>query len=384
MDATGLRLCLDPERSGTIVGGLGAVWGGSVEGMTDPKGNWSSIIWRPLVVASVGVLAGAIIVGLWAVLAQQPTPGPVAATPTSETPTPRSSPTRLTAPSRSPSPTLTAAPTPIPTPGIASLLGTDGRLTILLMGSDYRRGHPGNRTDTMMIISVDPTSDAVAAASIPRDTVEFPLPDGTKFRPKINALYETYRSRIGDDKAGAAMARAIGRALRVEIDNYIVIGFEGVERLVDAVGGVDVVLAKPVRDPQYWLSPTRHGISFPAGANHLNGERALIFARTRKGDNDFERARRQQKLIVAAVAAVRKVGILQLPELLTIVRDYVKTDLPLIQAENIFRIAASAKTKEAVGTVFGPRKWAQSTGGSFALKIDVVRKWTARYMAPVE
>lgn len=351
--------------------------------MTDPKGNWSSIIRRHMVVISMGVLAAAIIIGVWVALAQQATPGPVAAIPASEAPTPSSSPTRSTAPS--PTPTPTAAPTPIPTPAIAPLLGSDGRFTILLMGSDYRRGHAGTRTDTMMVISIDPTNDAVAVASIPRDTVDFPMPDGTKFRPKLNALYATYVSRIGADKAGAAMSRTIGRALRVEIDNYIVIGFEGVKRLVDAVGGVDVVLDTAVRDPDYWLSPTKHGVIFPAGRNHLNGERALIFARTRKGDNDFERARRQQRLIAAAVAKVRKVGILQLPALLSIVRDYVKTDLPLIQAENIFRIASSARTKDAAGIVFGPRKWAQSTGGTaFAPKIGEIRNWTARYMAPVK
>ncbi len=236
-----------------------------------------------------------------------------------------------------------------------------------------------------MVISVNPTNGAVAAASIPRDAVAFPLPDGTKFAPKINELYQRYVSQMGEAKAGPAMSRTIGRALRVEIDNYVVIGFEGVKRLVDAVGGVDVVLNKAVRDPAYWLSATKRGVSFPAGKNHLNGERALIFARTRKGDNDFERARRQQKLLAAAVGSVRKVGLLQLPELISIAREYVKTDLPLAQAPQIFDIVESAKTKKATGIVFGPRKWAQSTGGaSFALKIDVVREWTARWMGPVK
>ena len=84
-----------------------------------------------------------------------------------------------------------------------------------------------------MVISVNPTNGAVSAASIPRDTVAFPLPDGTKFGPKINELYQRYISRIGEKKAGPAMSKAVGRALRVEIDNYVVIGFDGVKRLVE-------------------------------------------------------------------------------------------------------------------------------------------------------
>ena len=114
------------------------------------------------------------------------------------------------------------------------------------------------------------------------------------------------------------MSKAVGRALGVEIDNYVVIGFDGVKRLVDAAGGVDVVLDKTIRDPVYWLTPTKRGVTFKAGKNHLNGERALIFARTRKADNDFERARRQQKLVAAAVGSVKKLGLLQLPELISI------------------------------------------------------------------
>lgn len=355
--------------------------------MRDPRGAWQSVRSRPTLAISAGALIAVVIcVPIVAGLAlTAATPGPVAAVPPSRSKAPEVRPSPTVAPSPVASPTATPGPTPSPTPGIESLLGADGRFTILILGSDYRRGHAGNRMDTIMVVSVDPASGAVAAASIPRDTVDFPLPDGSTFRPKVNELYQRYASRLGDSKAGSAMSRAIGRALRVEIDNYVVIGFEGVQRLVNAVGGVDVVLDKAVRDPQYWLSPTKRGVSFRAGVNHLNGKQALIFARTRKADNDFERSRRQQKLIVAAVESVRKIGLLQLPELLSVARDHIKTDLPLAQAPQIFEIVASAKTKEATGVVFGPRTWARSTGGSsFALKIGEVRKWTAKWMAPIE
>ena len=355
--------------------------------MTDPRGAWQSVRRRPRLALSAGALIALLVVAAIAgsLVLQAAAPTPVAAVPPSRSPAPAASPSPSPSPTPSPSPSPTPAPTPIPTPGVDSLLGSDGRFTLLLLGSDYRRGHAGNRTDTIMVISVNPTNGAVSAASISRDTVAFPLPDGTKFAPKVNELYQRYISRIGEKKAGPAMSKTVGRALGVEIDNYVVIGFEGVKRLVNAVGGVDVVLDKAIRDPVYWLTPTKRGVTFKAGRNHLNGERALIFARTRKADNDFERARRQQKLVAAAVASVRKVGLLQVPELLSIARNHVKTDLPLAQAPQIFEIVGSAKTKKATGIVFGPRKWAQSTGGaSFALKIGEVRTWTKKWMGPVK
>jgi polyisoprenyl-teichoic acid--peptidoglycan teichoic acid transferase len=354
------------------------------------RGAWQAVRGRPRLAVSAGALGALLVSGAIAasLALQAAAPGSVAAVPPSPSQTPEPRPSAVTpAPTATPAPasTPTAAPTPSPTPVAASLLGADGRFTILLLGSDYRRGHAGNRTDTIMVISVDARSGAVAAASIPRDTVNFPLPDGSRFAPKINELYQRYISRMGVAKAGPAMSRTVGRALKVEIDNYVVIGFEGVKRLVNAVGGVDIVLPETIRDSAYWLSPTKRGVVFPAGKNHLNGERALIFARTRKADNDFERARRQQKLIAAAVASVRELGLGDLPELVAIARDYVKTDLPLARAPEIFEIVASAKTKKATGVVFGPRKWASSTSGaSFALKIGEVRGWTRKWMAPVK
>ena len=127
-------------------------------------------------------------------------------------------------------------------------------------------------------------------------------------------------------------------------------------------------------------------MTFPAGVNHLNGQRALIFARTRKGDNDFERARRQQQLIIATVDKVRAKGLAILPALLRVGRngDYIRTDLPLTLAPQIYRLINAADAAHATQVVFGPRTWASSTGGTaFALKINKVREWTARWMAPV-
>ena len=115
----------------------------------------------------------------------------MAALPTDAPPSPSSSPSLL--PSVGPSASASAQPSAA---NVADpLLGTDGRLTVLLLGSDYRPAHPGNRTDAIMVVSVDPTTGKTAAFSVPRDTCGFPLPSGGRFGNKINALYQYLLSR---------------------------------------------------------------------------------------------------------------------------------------------------------------------------------------------
>lgn len=306
-------------------------------------------------------------------------PGIAVASPSpTGTPTPRPTPSPTRSPSPSPSPS--ASPSTGPDP----LLGTDGRFTVLLLGTDYRPAHPGNRTDVIMVVSLDPTSGAVAAASIPRDTINFPTSSRARYGAKINGLYQSLIGRLGQTKAAREMKRIIGEGIGVEVDSYAVVGFEGVKRLVDAVGGVDVVLPKAVSDPYYWVTAKKRGVYFPAGRNHLNGERALILARTRKGDNDFERARRQQLLVAGAVATVRDRGLATLPRLVTIGGRFVKTDLPLKSGPELFALVSKSDLAHAQRVVFGPTKWASGgSGTSFSLKLDVVRSWTAEWMAPV-
>ena len=179
----------------------------------------------------------------------------------------------LAAPGASPSPSLadgalpTASPTfpplpPTPSPAASAtpvvvrrhpevggppLLGSDGRLTLLLMGTDYRPAHPGNRTDAMMVVSIDPTTGKSAGFSVPRDVSAFPLPKSGTYAPKVNGLYQYLDGKMGD--GGKGMKQAFSRAFGIEIDHYALIGFTGVIKLIRNVGGVDVTLAEPYYDP---------------------------------------------------------------------------------------------------------------------------------------
>ena len=284
-------------------------------------------------------------------------------------------------PTPSPDPSATPSPTPSPTPlGADPLLGTDGRLTVLLLGSDYRPAHPGNRTDAIMVVSIDPTTGQAAAFSVPRDTVDFPLPGKGTYGAKVNGLYEHLGSAAG---GGEKIKAAVARAFDIEVDRYVFTGFAGVKQLVDAVRGVDVTLAKAYYDPEYWVTSKRQGWGLPAGKSHLNGANALIFARSRKGDNDFERARRQQLLVMAAVAKVRAGSVTDLPKLLGIAGRTVRTDLPLDRAADLFKLYSTVDLGTVDRVVFGPRTYATGAGGtSFALKLDVCRDWIAKHFPP--
>jgi polyisoprenyl-teichoic acid--peptidoglycan teichoic acid transferase len=285
-------------------------------------------------------------------------------------------------PTPSRAPDVSPPPSPSPSPrGADPLLGTDGRLTVLLLGSDYRPSHPGNRTDAIMVVSVDPTTGQSAGFSVPRDTVNFPLPASGNYKPKVNALLAHLENTTSDGYE--SMKKAVARAFDLEIDRYVFIGFAGVKQLVGAVGGVDVTLAKAYYDPYYWVNSRKQGWGLPAGTSHLGSNDALIFARSRKGDNDFGRARRQQMLVMAALQKVRSVGPSKVPQLLTIAARTVRTDLPLDRANDLFELFSTVEIAESRGVVFGPRTYATGTAaGSFALKLDVCRTWIAKNFPP--
>ena len=338
--------------------------------MSRVRSAWQSVTRRSRLLALTGIAVPlVVIVIVMAVIGSQPAQQPIAVAPSSS-PTASPRPTESLVPSPSVPP---PSPTPSP-PGPDPILGTDGRLTVLLLGSDYRPAHPGNRTDAIMVVSVDPSTGKAAAFSVPRDTVGFPVAGGGTFGPKINALYQSLQTKTGD--GGPAMQAAVAAAFKVEVDGYVFIGFRGVRELVAAVGGVNVTLAKPYYDPDYWVTSTKQGWGLPAGTSHLGPEDALIFARSRKGDNDFGRARRQQILVMAALRKARSSGLAKLPTLIRIASQSVRTNLPLDRSEDLFAIVAATDLSKVTRTVFGPKTYAVSRGGTaFALNLAACRAW---------
>lgn len=181
------------------------------------------------------------------------------------------------------------------------LAGEQGdRINILLLGMGGE-GHEGPfLTDTIMVASVKPGTNKVALLSIPRDLI-VPLPKfGWRKINSANAFGELQQTGRGADFSRTILEGLLG----VDIPYYVRIDFEGFKSVIDSVGGVDVYVERSFADYTY---PTRNYgvqmVSFKKGWQHLSGEEALKFARSRHGTNgegsDFARAQRQQKVIAA-------------------------------------------------------------------------------------
>jgi LCP family protein required for cell wall assembly len=229
----------------------------------------------------------------------------------------------------------------------------DERLNVLVLGVDAGQGRSATLTDTMMVASFDPVGKTASMVSLPRDLVNVPLGGGDDFGPKLNSLM-SYADAHPDDfpKGGLqTLADAIGELLGIPIHYYATMEFAGFIGMIDAVGGIDVTVAKAIDDPGYdGFGATGRGWSISAGTHHLGGADALAYARSRKsaGESDFTRAGRQQQIIVALKDAATDGGSVfwELPGLLDAVGDSIRTDLPV---ERLPQLAAATDEMGSAG-----------------------------------
>ncbi|MGK2849756.1 MAG: LCP family protein [Candidatus Limnocylindrales bacterium] len=204
------------------------------------------------------------------------------------------------------------------------------RINVLLLGVDRRANHDAILTDTMMVASLDPVGKTVSIVSIPRDLINIPLGNGDDYGPKVNSLMSYADSHRDEFPHGGrvALRQAIGALLGIDIPYYAQVSFAGFRRMVDAVGGVDIVVAADIDDPEFGVT----GYRISKGPHHLDGQEALDYVRSRKGkgESDFTRATRQQQVLLALRGAVTSDGSLlwELPDLLDAVADTVRTNVP--------------------------------------------------------
>ena len=281
-----------------------------------------------------------------------------------------------------------AAPTPTPTKPplrVADLVGEDGRLTVLVLGSDYREGVIGSRTDAIIVASVNPRSGSVSMVSLPRDTVNMPIAPGKVYGGRINSLFGEYERASGKRKPALTnVKRDLSYAFGVEIDYYAMVEFEGLIRLVNSIGGVDVTLEGQLVDPTIHIGQS--GLRLKAGQRELDGKKALAFSRSRHSDTDYDRSRRQQQVLAAAAAKVRKRGQDQLAALVDVVRKKVVTDLPMRAAPALLELATKADLDKVKSVVLEPGRYARQLAGSYTIvpKVLEQQKLFDRIMKPVE
>ena len=236
--------------------------------------------------------------------------------------------------------------------------------TILLIGSDHRYGQDTRdaRSDTMMLVRLDPDANATTVLSIPRDLkVTFQLPDGSyRTGAKIN---ETYT-----DGGEVLTARVIRHLLHVPINHIINIDFGGFRAAVDAIGCVYV-------DVDRWYYHSNIGsveqyaeIDVPPGYQRLCGQQALDYVRFRHLDNDFVRAARQQDFLRQAKSQYGIGKFISDPHKLTSkIGKHMRTDAALQSKEEFLKLAllAGYSISHPVRQVQFPIAYDNSAAGSF-------------------
>lgn len=187
----------------------------------------------------------------------------------------------------------------------------DGRINILLLGIGGK-GHPGqNLTDTIMIASLNTRTNQVALFSIPRD-LYVKVPDWN-LSTKINTVYQYGLSGSGNDTARGAelIEKTVEDLTSLHIDYYAVLDFGGFEKIIDALGGINIMNEHDIYDPSYpGAGYSYEPFKLAKGFYHMDGALALKYARERHNDpqSDFGRAKRQQQVMQAAKNKVFSAG----------------------------------------------------------------------------
>jgi LCP family protein required for cell wall assembly len=257
-----------------------------------------------------------------------PTIVPAPTTPIEPTLAPTTPPTAtLPRPSPTPIPTMppsTATPVPLPPPA-------GDAVTVLLLGTDERPGETGpSRTDAIIIARIDPRAGRVALLSLPRDLwVDIP----GYGQSRINAAH-VWGIIYNDPDGGLGLARkTVSNLLGIPIDYTVQINFQGFIGAIDALGGVTVDVPKELYDDQFPTMDYGYTVAhFLPGPQQMDGATALMYSRIRHPDSDFERLRRQQAVVVAAIDRIRQQNALQslksLEDVTAALRGYVQTDMP--------------------------------------------------------
>ncbi len=211
-----------------------------------------------------------------------------------------------------------------------------GRLTVLVMGVDNRPDEPVARTDSIIVLTLNPKTGAAGMLSIPRDVLVYvPALNDTI---KINSVHVYGEINKFPGGGPELLRQTVAELIGYPIDYYVRINFDGFRQIIDLVGGIEIEVAKDIKDDLY--PDENYGydpLFIPAGRHHMDGALALKYARTRHVDSDYGRAARQQQVIMALKNKLTQPGQLagllpRLPGLAFALANSIQTDMPIEKA----------------------------------------------------
>jgi polyisoprenyl-teichoic acid--peptidoglycan teichoic acid transferase len=243
------------------------------------------------------------------------------------------------------------APTSVPTVALPPLPNT---INIILLGSDHRNQDTDWRTDTMILVMLDPRSKQAGVINIPRDLwVNIP----GRAPNRINTL---------DEFGGPPLVKqVVGSVLGVPIDYYVRIDFSGFQKAIDTIGGITVDVDCTLRESN---------IVFPAGKTQMDGATALLFSRLRKSTSIFDRMRRQSRVLWAVREKLLSADMFpRIPELWNVIRTTVQTDIPPQDMLSLASLANEIKPSDIRGLMidYSMSRHATSSQGWWILLPDL-------------
>ncbi|WZL74392.1 LCP family protein [Clostridiaceae bacterium 35-E11] len=195
---------------------------------------------------------------------------------------------------------------------------------ILLIGIDSRRrDFQYGRADTIMIASLNKSKETIKLISVMRDT--YVKISGYR-NNKINATYNFGGAKL--------LKKTLNSNFQLNLEKYVVVDFSGFEKVIDAIGGLDVNIKKyEVNELNRCITDLkRRKVKYikKSGENHLNGMQVLAYSRIRNvGDSDYERTERQRTVIKRMIEKIKDLPLSKYPGILTSIYPYVKTNLTI-------------------------------------------------------
>jgi len=232
-------------------------------------------------------------------------------------------------------PIATETATPLASVTTGTICSRQPEITLLLVGTDYRRrDYFAGLADVIRIAHIDFSIPQVNVIALPRDLLidlpveyfdvegPFKLSQAYFFGTPSGAHYS------GEDDGAGALAIAIEQNFGITIDHYLVIDFAAFRRFINAIGGIEVYLPTSIIDKKF---------SFPQGEQHLNGQEALVVARARKQYGEFFRIDSQSIIMDAIFKRLKEPVILfQFPSLLIEFREAVLMDFSPVDIYSAF------------------------------------------------
>jgi LCP family protein required for cell wall assembly len=264
-------------------------------------------------------------------------------------------------------------PTLTPMPAIPVSI-PDRYTNIVLLGSDRLPGSAAWRTDSIIIVSVDSENKVVRLLSIPRDLWVYIPGHGYNRINTADLWGELAKKGSGPER----VKQTIHHNLGIPIHYYVRINFQGFKKIIDTVGGIDVDVDCALPD-----------IKLSSGMYHMDGKLALRYARSRYSTNDFDRGRRQRKVLLALWDQALTMDIIpKLPQLWWTMANSFQTDLTLDQVINLAYVGTQLEPQRILSRAIGAsqvQSWMTPQGAAVLLpRQDKIRALLDAYYTPVD